>query len=387
MKKRLLLTTFLTFISAQTFAQSADLTATFSGDKEPSKQAYEQNKSDTKIADDRGIFSFLNFSFIKKPFTFFSNDTSQNAKENQITEDKEKPKPETPLERAIRLAESGDADNALTLGYMYLYGQNGVEADYKKAFHFYQIAAERNNVIALNNLGSLYFNGIGTDVNYEKAAKLFLKSAQLGSDDAAVNLAFIYLGSGNTEFCESAIKLFEQAAKTDNNTAKFMLGYAYYKGFVVDRNPYQAIDYIRQAANAGFDEAHYVLANIYTHGDGITKNYGNAVKHYRAAIAQGNVESMLELAQILAEGKMFPQSLIQAHILYNIASVYGALNASENRDNLESALKIDELLDAQNAAENFQENPSELTQYIRQTFGTNIRQYIDNNIARKGKTN
>ncbi|HCU58823.1 MAG TPA: hypothetical protein DIC64_02455 [Alphaproteobacteria bacterium] len=392
MKKYLLLTTFLSLTSIQTFAQSADLASAIGPEEAPSSQAYEEKKSDKQIADDRGAFSFLNFSFIKKPIEAISSVLQQNedtapeqTSEEQKASNETKEKPETPLERATRLAENGDADNALTLGYMYLYGQNGVKSDYQKAFHFYSLAAQKDNIIALNNLGSLYFNGIGTDTDYEKAASLFARAAELGSDDAAVNLAFIYLTSDNSDYFQKAVNLFEQAAKKGNNTAKFMLGYAYYKGFIVEQDYYQAVSLIRDAANAGFDEANYIFANIYANGDGIAKNYGNAVRQYRAAIAQGNVESMMELAQIYAEGKMFPKSLIQAHILYNIASVYGAYDAAEKRDTLEPALKLEELLEAQNAAENFKENPTELTQYIRQTFGPNIRSFIDRNYAKTHK--
>ncbi|MBR2299924.1 MAG: sel1 repeat family protein [Alphaproteobacteria bacterium] len=381
MKKHLFLSTFLTLVSFQANAQSADLASAIGPEETSSSQAYEEKKSDKQIADDRGAFSFLNFSFIKKPLKLFSNEP-EKVEEEIIDDSPDKPKSETPLERATRLAEEGDAEKALTLGYMYLYGQDGVETDYQKAFHFYHLAAQKDNIVALNNLGSLYFNGIGTDVDYEKAAALFAHAAELGSDDAAVNLGFIYLSSDNSDYFEEALNLFEKAAKAGNNTAKFMLGYAYYKGFIVEQDFYQAVKLIRDASNAGFDEADYIFANIYANGNGIAKNYGNAIKHYRSAVSQGNVASMMELAQILAEGKMFPRNLIQAHILFNIASVYGAQNAAEYRDELEPALKMEELLEAQNAAESFKESPSELTQYIRQTFGPNIRLYIDRNLEK-----
>lgn len=385
MKKTIFLSVFALILSLNTAVKSQDLASEITGVSDEKQQQITKEKSEKQIADDRGIFSFLNFSFIKKPLSIFSSENEKvEESQDSVQEETEPVKKETPLERAIRIAEGGDADTALTLGYMYLYGQDGVEVDYKKAFHFYELAAAQNNVIALNNLGSLYFNGIGTDRNYEKASELFLKSAQNGSDDAAVNLAFIYLSSEDPNYFEPAIELFEQAAKNGNNTAKFMLGYAYYKGFIVEQDFHKAVPLIRDAANAHFDEAHYILANIYANGEGIAKNYGNAVKQYRAAIAQGHVPSMTELAYILKEGKLFPQNLMQAHILYNIASVYGASDAAAHRDALEQVLKLEDLLEAQNAAEAYRENPSELTKYIRQTFGPNIRLYIDDNLTKKG---
>ncbi len=55
------------------------------------------------------------------------------------------------------------------------------------------MAAAQGDNIAINNLGSLYFSGIGTEKNFTKAAQLFEQAAQLGNTEAAVNLAFIYL--------------------------------------------------------------------------------------------------------------------------------------------------------------------------------------------------
>ena len=73
------------------------------------------------------------------------------------------------------------------------------------------------------------------------------------------------------------------------------------------------------------------------------------------------------------------------HILFNIASVRGAQNADERRNLLEKNLEIDELLQAQAEAEAYNEKPSELTVYIQQTFGADIKKYIDDGIAAREK--
>ncbi len=362
---------------AQTsFAQSFDLASEIGSDA-PAEEI-EVQKNEKAVADDRGIFSFLNFSFIKKP-----------AKEEiEIKEGTQQPAEtkvnETPLQKLLRLADEGNANAQLSLGYMYLYGTDGVNVDHAQAFKYYEMAAAQDNKIALNNLGSLYFNGIGTQTNYLKAAQLFARAAELGSDDAAVNLAFIYLsGSNQNKNLDDAVKLLQQAADAGNNTAKFMLGYAYYRGFRVPQDYYKAVSLIRDAAAVNFDEAQYMLALMYINGQGIAQNYGNAIKYLRAAVSQGNVDAITTLADILTQGTMYPRNLIQAHILYNIASVYGAQGAAEQRDALAGKLKIEELLPAQAQAEAFKAKPSELTAYIRQTFGNNIRRYIDENLKQK----
>lgn len=110
-------------------------------------------------------------------------------------EDKSKEKKTVSLEEMKQKAAAGDIEAQLDLGYMYLYGVNGVKADYKQALAYYEQAAGKKNAVALNNLGSLYFNGLGTKVDYPTAIKYFDEAARLGSNDAAVNLAIIYLGS------------------------------------------------------------------------------------------------------------------------------------------------------------------------------------------------
>lgn len=361
-------------------AQSIDLAAGINGDDNDtsaSEQKIEVKQDDKKVADDRGIFSFLNFSFIKKP-ALLENKTDTTTEQPEANAQST---PETPLQKIHRLAEEGNLESQLALGYMYLYGENGVTSDYAKAFKYYEIAAAQNDKIALNNLGSLYFNGIGTEVNYVKAAELFAQAAKLGSDDAAVNLAFIYLsGNNQSQNQQEAIELFRQAANAGNNTARFMLGYAYYKGFQVQQDYYKAVELMKISSDAQFDEAQYVLALMYINGQGIAKNYGNAVKYLSAAATQGNVPALMKLADILTEGTMYPRNLVRAHIMYNVASVLGAPDAAQKRDDLEQKLKLEELLPAQTAAEKFQPKPSELTSYIRQTFGNNIRRYIDENM-------
>lgn len=46
-------------------------------------------------------------------------------------------------------AAAGDIEAQLDLGYMYLYGVNGVKADYKQALAYYEQAAEKRTLSLL----------------------------------------------------------------------------------------------------------------------------------------------------------------------------------------------------------------------------------------------
>ena len=296
---------------------------------------------------------------------------------------------ESPLDRSIRMANEGSLEDQMNLGYMYLYGANGVKTDLKKSFKYYSMAAEQNDPIALNNLGSLYFSGIGTGKDINKSLMLFNKAAELGNDNAALNLAFIYLKGGTKDPARNkkAFDLFTKAQKAGNKIAEFMLGYAYYKGFVVNPDYKQAFNLVRNAANgkSQIDEAQLVLAGMYAEGLGTVQNYVNAVKSCRAAVNQGNMEAIVTLAGVYTEGRLTPPNLVLAHALYNIAAAQNVPGAAEKRDELNSSMPLEALTNAQATAQGFVASPSELTGYIRQTYGYNIRSYIDINMPEPKK--
>lgn len=381
MKKIVFLLCLSVLFSGKTSAQTIDL---LSGDLSmpmQEEQTSPEQKTEEKIQEsdennDEQESGDSFFSFITKPISklFSANDevVDNNGKK------------ETFLEQSLRLAKEGNVESQMNLGYMYLYGNNGVEQDFKKAFEYYNMAAEQNNPIALNNIGSLYFNGIGVEKNRAKALEYFRRSAINGNDNAATNLAFIYLtgNKNDSERNKQAINLFRQAAKSGNKLAKFMLGYAYYKGFTLERDNYAAFALIKDAADEGaeFDEAQYILAEMYANGYGSVQNYVNAVNYYSKAVEQGNTDAYVDLAKIYAEGRFAQQNMVKAHALFNIAASEGNTKAAQIRDEIGARLKLELLLQAQTEAQSFKPTPSELTTYVRQTFGNNVRNYIDKHI-------
>ena len=315
-----------------------------------------------ETAKDKGLLSLLDFSKEDK--------TVEKAENNSPTE--------TPHQKMLREAESGDVNAQLALGYTFLYGEGDIQPDAKKAFYYYNLAAAQNNHVAINNLGSLYYSGIGTDADVGKAMDMFEKAQKLGNVEAAVNLAFLYMTDNpRSKDSQKAITFFEEAAKANNPTAQFMLGYAYLRGFIVEKNYSKAFELMQKSAVSNYDEAQYQIALMYMQGNGVPQNYGKAVNFLYAATAQGHLKSMMKLAEILSEGAKYPRNIYQAHILYNLSSVYGAEKAAEYRDTLARSLKIDEVLQAQAEADKYRPAPSEITTYVRQTFGDNITVYID----------
>lgn len=326
----------------------------------------------TENADEESsIFSFFNFG--RKEKAELKNDAST---ENAAPQ-------ETKVQRLTREADSGNLDAQMALGYIYLYGEEDIKKDESKAFHYYKLAAQQKDNIAVNNLASLYYSGIGVEQNFAMAAELFKRAVQLGNTEAAVNLAFLYLaGSGVHKDSKEAVNYFVIAAKAGNPTAQFMLGYAYYKGHVVPMDYARAFELIKASADAGYDDAQLILGMMYRDGQGAPQNYGKSISYLQRSLRQGNLEAMMMLANMLTGSVKVTPNYATAHVLYNLASVRGAAGAAEERNDVEQRLSVEQLLSAQAEADAYKEKPSPLTQYIRQTFGKNIRAYIDAAVAR-----
>lgn len=383
MQRKIFFLIFFCCLSNNICAQEAVLS--LSGDNivniqsEESVQAKEEtqptNLQEIK-AEEGSIFSFLQFWKEKKP---------EELKDNTKTQDNTALQ-ETYEEKLIRMSNEGNVDADLALGYMYLYGdkEHNITINHEKSFQYYQKAAAQDNIVAINNLGSLYYSGIGTPRNLLEATRMFSKAASLGNSEAMLNLAFIYLsGKGELYRPKEAMQLFKQASDANNFTASFMLGYAHYKGFIVEKDYLQAFKLVKEAANKGFDEAMIVLSNMYMNGHGTPQNYSNGVKVLSKAAIQGNTEAMMLLAGILASGKRYPKNIVQAHIWYNLAATQGVPQAAEKRDLIGKSIKMEELLQAQAQAETFKAKPSSITTYIKQTFGTNVRKYIEDGITQE----
>lgn len=79
-------------------------------------------------------------------------------------------KKNTELSDLIALAESGDVEAQVQLADAYLYATPPVgETDYAEAIKWYTDAANQNNAWAENQLGFMYFRGLGVDKNVDEA--------------------------------------------------------------------------------------------------------------------------------------------------------------------------------------------------------------------------
>merc|ERR1712232_114316 len=81
------------------------------------------------------------------------------------------------LEYFEKAADAGHDPSSLKVGDCYFSGSGGVIQDYAKAFEIYKNLALKGNDLAANNLGIIYEEGLGVDVDIEAAQMWYKMSA------------------------------------------------------------------------------------------------------------------------------------------------------------------------------------------------------------------
>lgn len=186
-----------------------------------------------------------------------------------------------------------NSDKEVTLGLLYLFGNNEVEKNYEKAFLLLSKYSKGNNPEALNGLGIMYLYGLGIKQDFEFANKYFEKANVLGDKVAKINLGELY------------------RQKNDLNTSKY-----WYERAIVD-NP---------------SKAHEGLSKIYLD----QKNYEKAFFHAKEAAQLGNTESEYNLGVFYENGIYIKKNLNEARVWYLKAAEKGHLDAKHNLKNLKN---------------------------------------------------
>jgi TPR repeat protein len=111
-----------------------------------------------------------------------------------------------------RAAENGNAEAMYKLGYCYANGK-GVDRNYRKAMHWYILAADNGIAAAQVELADYYYNGdIDIKRDYKKAAYWYRRAANQGISSAQFKLGVCYLcGLGVMEDTNTAIYWFNSA--------------------------------------------------------------------------------------------------------------------------------------------------------------------------------
>ena len=189
------------------------------------------------------------------------------------------------------------------LGKLYSMEESGIKDD-KKSFEYYEKAlqgfiqiepkSKKIKPYLQYQIGMMYFKGLGTPVNNQKAAEYFEKSAELGNQYAKRLLAFEHISGKNFEKdIDNGITLLPECADSGDTFSCYKLGKMYLKGEIVNRDLDKAEKYLLSAEDNEFTQ--YELGKLYLQKE---KYDIQKVVSYFEKTADKNVQSSYQLGRL-----------------------------------------------------------------------------------------
>ena len=171
----------------------------------------------------------------------------------------------------LLLSESNNVLALYDLGKLYSIKKSSLK-DNEKSFEFYKNAlqgfiqiepkAKKIKPYLQYQIGMMYFKGLGTPVDNQKAAEYFEKSAELGNQYAKRLLAFEYISGKNFEQdIDKGIDLFTEFADSGDDFACYKFGKIYLRGEIVNQDLDKAEKYLLSAEDNEFTQ--YALGKLY----------------------------------------------------------------------------------------------------------------------------
>lgn len=147
-------------------------------------------------------------------------------------------------------------------------------------------------------LGSMNMTGTGTEVDLEKARFYFEKAAELGNADALYGLGKLYL---NPEFHDydpaKAVEYLEEAVQKDNAFAKYQLGKLLCQGELMPKDIARGLPLLEELAENGVTFASYIAGKVYLREEG-WQDIKKAILYFRQAAEDGNSFAEYQLGRI-----------------------------------------------------------------------------------------
>jgi len=174
----------------------------------------------------------------------------------------------------------------------FLYGSDELEPDFEQALRLFLEEAEGGNALAMHDLGRMYTDGLGVDMDadtafgwYEKALSAFMdievhrKSRYVEYRIGKMHAA----GLGTERDYEEAAGWFEMAASRNHKYAQYSLAVLYYRGQGVEQSYETAFRLYGKSAAQHVPYANYELAKMYRDGIGTEKNAEEAELNFEEA--------------------------------------------------------------------------------------------------------
>ena len=135
--------------------------------------------------------------------------------------------------------------------------------DYATALEEFRLLAEEGDAAAQNNLGAMYYYGLGLPLDLDAAVRWFRHAAEQGNADGQNNLGAMYdTGLGVPKDHAEAVRLYRLAAVQGHAGGQFNLGLMYSRGEGVLQDYVAAHMWFNIASANGMELGHFMSTNL-----------------------------------------------------------------------------------------------------------------------------
>ena len=198
------------------------------------------------------------------------------------------------------------ADDKVIKAVEVLKGMDGA-GNKAEAVNILRIAAEQDsNIYAMNALGIVYMNGIGTERDTTAATMWLERAGEHGSTIALHNLGMMYKysrGGVRQDFTRS-YGYFSKAVDAGSVMALYDKGYMLYKGLGCAQDYKQAIDLFRRGADKDHAPCLYMLGLCYRNGYGVERDEERAMFYLDRAAMFNYRDAVEELKRVNPENSI-----------------------------------------------------------------------------------
>jgi len=195
--------------------------------------------------------------------------------------------------------------------------------EYARAIEYFNKAANTGDAKSYYQLANCLENGLGVEVDMERAINFYQRSAALGHEKASQRLNEIageqyVLGRKyyDEKNYEKAVICFRRSADLGNVRSQNNFGVCLSNGYGIEKNPEKAFSYFKQAAEKGLMQGQYNLADCYEAGHGVKRDLNLAMHWYQQAADNGSEDARKKFEELKAEKKQQEQTPFQQGMQY-----------------------------------------------------------------------
>ena len=174
----------------------------------------------------------------------------------------------------------------------FLFGSDETEPDFEQALRLFREEAEDGNALAMHDLGRMYADGLGVEIDAGTAFGWYAKALSAFEDIESVKenryveyrIGKMYAaGLGAEQDYEAAAGWFGEAVAKRHKYAQYSLAGLYFRGQGVEQSYETASSLYMRAAVQHMPYADYELAKMYRDGVGTSVNSAEAARHFKIA--------------------------------------------------------------------------------------------------------